>query len=592
MPSATCRDCGRPFERPARGRPRKVCYECRPRDRRGCGAAAPANPTRPEPRPTEQPVAEPQPAPVELPPVELAPLDLDEMTVDEVDAVIEVMEQQFPGPLGFAEPRLFTPPLRELTPETSLGFAFIVFCHEVLREPLLPWQAWLAIHALEMAPGYTTSSPGWRFRFKVVLVIVARQNGKSDFSRRLKLFRLYVTGAKLVIGTAQDLDVARSMLAKTNEMIDLCPVLAEEKVSYITANGKEKLTLLGNREYALKASNAKAGRGPSADHVDMDELREHHDWGAWGALSKTIRARLNGQIWGFSNAGDDQSIVLNKLQRNATARIEGAVVATEDDDEDATQTFMAEWSAPAGCELTDLDAIRQANPGLGYLFGIDSIWSDLENDPAPVFRTEVLCQRVDQLDGAIDLDAWKDCADRAGSLANLRDRLVLAVDVAPDGAHASAVIAGELPDGRVRVEAAGAWDSIAATLAGLREIVPRIRPQRAVWFPSGPAAAIGADLRAMFAEDDIHAVTGAAVAEACMAFAALVVRRGVLHPNDPLLDAHVKGAAKLRQGDVWRFTRASSAHVDAAYALAGAVHGLRTMPEEQIPVEPLIIAAW
>lgn len=582
MPSAACRDCGELFERPARGRPREACYSCRPRDRRAAGRLS-----DPVPAPVTATVAvSPEPVPARQP-----VLDPDEMTVDEIDTVIEVMEQQFPGPLGCTEPRLFTPPLRPLTPETTVGYLFVTFCHRVLGEPLLPWQVWLAVHALELAPGYTTNSPRWRFRFKVILVVVARQNGKSDFSRRLKLFRLFVTKAKLVIGTAQDLDVARSMLEKTNEMIDDCPALAEDKLSYITANGKERLTLTDGRAYVLKASNKKAGRGPSADHVDMDELREHRDWGAWGALSKTIRARPNGQIWGFSNAGDDQSVVLNKLQKNATSRIEGVLVE-DDDDEDATQTFMAEWSAPKGCELTDVDATRQANPGLGYLFGIDSIWSDLENDPVEVFRTEVLCQRVEQLDGAIDLAAWKDCRDAAATLANYRDRLAVCLDVSPDGAHATLVAAAIRADGRTQIETLGAWGSTEAARKALPDILAKLRPRRRVLFPTGPAAVLRVDFAAgLEGADEVIELTGTAVTEACMAFAELTRAGRIVHPDDALIDAHVGAARKLRQGDGWRFVREGNGHVDAAYACAGAVQGARTMPEDE-EIEPMMVAVW
>lgn len=50
---------------------------------------------------------------------------------------------------GKTEPRLWTPPLRKLTQETSLGFAFCSFC-DALGVTLLPWQKWLAVHALEI----------------------------------------------------------------------------------------------------------------------------------------------------------------------------------------------------------------------------------------------------------------------------------------------------------------------------------------------------------------------------------------------------------------------------------------------------------
>ena len=77
---------------------------------------------------------------------------------------------------GDTEPRIFTPPLRELTPETSLGFMFCDFC-EAIEVDLLPWQKWLAVHALEIV----REEDRWRFRYRYVLVLISRQNGKTFF---------------------------------------------------------------------------------------------------------------------------------------------------------------------------------------------------------------------------------------------------------------------------------------------------------------------------------------------------------------------------------------------------------------------------
>jgi hypothetical protein len=502
--------------------------------------------------------------------------------------MVTEMTPQYPGPLGCTTPRLFTPPLRELTPSTTLGFAFIEFCHEVLCEPLLPWQAWLAVHAFELAPGCTTEDAVWRYRFKVILVIVARQNGKSDISRKVKLFKMYVLGMKLIIGTAQDLDIARMMLAKTNEMIDKCPALAGDKISHTVANGKEKLTLTHNREYVIKAPNGKAGRGPSADHVDMDELREHRDRAAWNALRPTIRAVPKGQLWGFSNAGDDNSVLLNDLQEKATLVIEQGT-----GDEDSLQTFMAEYSAPEGCELRDVDAIRQSNPALGYLFDINEIWSSLENDTPEGFRTEVLCQRVASLTGAFDMSGWEGGIDPGGSLASSRDRIAFGIDVSLDGLHVTASIATGLPDGRYRVEPVGAWESTHAVRKALPDIVARLQPRVIRWFKNGPAAAIGAELRALADEDvDVDEITGSEVTETCMEFVDLVRYRSVLHPNDRLFNAQVENAGKKVVGDGFVIVRNGKSHVDAVYSMAAAVHGARNLPAEIDDVEPLLIAAW
>ena len=53
---------------------------------------------------------------------------------------------------GITTPRIFTPPLRELTPETSNGYAVIEFAEKFLHVHLFPWQKWLLIHGLELLP--------------------------------------------------------------------------------------------------------------------------------------------------------------------------------------------------------------------------------------------------------------------------------------------------------------------------------------------------------------------------------------------------------------------------------------------------------
>ena len=77
--------------------------------------------------------------------------------------------------VGSEVPRIWTRPLRELTPKTSLGYSVIEFAEKFLFIELFPWQKWLLIHALELRPN-------GRLRFRNIIVLVARQNGKSTLS--------------------------------------------------------------------------------------------------------------------------------------------------------------------------------------------------------------------------------------------------------------------------------------------------------------------------------------------------------------------------------------------------------------------------
>lgn len=463
------------------------------------------------------------------------------------------------GLRGRTEPRLFTEPLRPLTRETTRGYEANEFA-ELIGEPNLPWQQWLNIHGLELNPDGT-------YRFRVVLVLVARQNGKTSVKRKTSLWRLYLDGARLVLGVAQDVSLAREVWNEAVEVIKACPDLAAELDVVRRVNGDEHFRLTSGARYKIAASNRSAGRGLSIDELNIDELREQRSWDAWSALSKTTSARAHSQIWAMSNAGDDQSVVLNQLREAALSGRDPSI-------------GIFEWSAPDGCELDDWDAIAQANPALGYTLSEQAIRTSLGTDPPNVFRTEVLCQKVDALDSAVDLGGWRAGKDVTGTLDGLRERVVACVDVAPDGQHVTLTAAADLPDGRVRVEGVKAWSSTEEARDDLPGLLEAVAPRVVAWFPAGPAAALAPVFRN---REDVLDLTGQKVLEACQGLADLVAARRVLHPGDPLLDAHITAASKLKSGDGWRFTRNGAGHVDGAYAVAGAVYAALTVPIE-IPV--------
>jgi hypothetical protein len=454
--------------------------------------------------------------------------------------------------LGRTEPRLATEPLRRLTKRTTLGFEAAEFCESVLGMDLLPWQRWWLLHALEV-------DDGGGFRFRTVVTLMARQNGKTTLLKALALWAMYLGRARLVLAAAQSLDIARESWQGAVDMTQGDPDLAGEVETIRRANGEQELRLTNGARYRITAASRSAGRGLSVDLLILDELREHRDWLAWGALSKTTIARPNGLTVAISNAGDDQSIVLNALRDSALAGTDPSL-------------GLFEWSAPDGCDLDDVDGLAQANPALGVTLPLQALVSARSTDPAAVYRTECMCQRVDSLaDVAVPADAWAGCMDPAMTLDGLRDRVAVAVDVAPDLGHATLVAAAVGADGRVRVEAVASWGSTGAMLADLPGWVERIKP-RARGFFRGPADAVRVDLE-NFGFEAI-----AEVAPACQGFAEQVTGRRLLHAGDGLLTSHVTGTKRYPVADGWRFVRRGVGHCDAAYAAAGATHLARTLP--------------
>ena len=209
--------------------------------------------------------------------------------------------------LGHEVPRIYTPPLRELTPETTLGYEMCEFA-EALGFKLVPWERWLLVHAFEILGSFDGD---WSLRFRTVLVLISRQQGKTFLTTIITLYFLYILCVSLIIGTAQELDQAEEAWDACVDAIQSDDELSSELVSAKYGNSGRRLKLTGGRRYITKASSRKAGRGKRAQLVIIDELREQTNWEAWNAISSTTLAQAQvGMLWCTSNAGDPYSRVL------------------------------------------------------------------------------------------------------------------------------------------------------------------------------------------------------------------------------------------------------------------------------------------
>jgi hypothetical protein len=145
------------------------------------------------------------------------------------------------------------------------------------------------------------------------------------------------------------------------------------------------------------------------------------------------------------------------------------------------------------------------------------------------------------------------------------------------------LVAARTPDGRVRLEVAGAWTGSDQARAELPGLLARIKPKVTAWYPGGPAGAFATILRPATIPYGTEYVelTGTKAASACMEFSDLIRAHQVLHAGDEILDTHIRTATKIPSGDAgWRFGRKDgSVHVDAAYAAAGATVAALAMPE-------------
>lgn len=479
-----------------------------------------------------------------------------------------------PVVLGRTEPRIFTPPLRELTPETTLGFEVVHFLSVVLGWQLDPWQDWLYIHALELRED-------GRLRFDTLLVLVARQNGKTKWLLGLVLWALFVDDAKMVISSAQDLDKAEALLDEGYHEIEQCEPLLDEVAQYIKTNGKRQIRFQGRRFWKAQASNRRGGRSISAKIAILDELREHSSWDAWNAIAPTTTAVRDGMVVAVSNAGDVKSVVLRTLLREAHRSIDSKRSGS-------STMLLAEWSAEPGVALTNPEGLRAANPSMGYReLTLPRLLEQLRRMPEAGARTEHMCQWVDVVEpGFFPEDAVSAVADPGCRLAD-GAQVSLALDVAWNRSRSHLVVCGPA--------AAGGWHvEVVASRAGTDWLVEWLA-ERAPGSGDGwwdgrlvvqargcPASSLIPELVEAGVEvvdwggPDLAGATGRAYD---------LIDRGEVHsPPQPILAAALRGAKGKTVGDSMLLDRRNSVgDASPAIAATGALWAA-TKPVEHVPV--------
>ena len=264
---------------------------------------------------------------------------------------------------------------------------------------------------------------------------------------------------------------------------------------------------------------------------------------------------------------------------------------------------LIEWSAPDGSRPSDLAALAMANPDLGNRIDPEALLADAltaeaeGGDALDDFYIEYMCIAREVLNPAIDSGIWAERGPKtdrpAIKLAEHRDRLAVCLDVARDNGHVT--LAGAvLLDGVVHTGVIAGWESVAAMRRDLPDVIDKIRPRVLAWFPKSPTAAVMVELGTarrgtttakrwpprLVKLSEITTETPAV----CMGFAEQIDSDVLRHDGHALAAAHVGNAVRQPLGSLWVFDRRGTGHIDALYAMAGAVHEARALPPPPPPL--------
>jgi phage terminase large subunit-like protein len=451
--------------------------------------------------------------------------------------------------VGKTEPRLHTKYADDLP---SRGQELIDLAIK-LGEPLMPWQELVAIESMRVKDDE-------RWAFPQIGVLVARQQGKSHLMRLRILWGL-LNGEKLQILSAHKLAVSLEHFNQLLDLIEQHDWLMAQMKKIRRTNGQEEIQFLNNARFKVVANNA-AGRGyAGAETIYLDELREHKDYGAWSAITKTQLAAKNPALFAFSNAGDATSTVLNEMRDRGLATIQGVT----------DSLLWLEWSAPPNTNIS-IESAAWANPAMGRTVHVDNIKATF-NEPEAVVRTEVMCQWVDTLQSPWSPNAWNQCAD-PDLVVEPGQQTYLAFDVTPRRNQAS-LVASQIIDGKIALGLVQTFDSDTAlddlTIANAVADWARAYDVTEIAYSKNTGQAVAARLAS--AGIMTTAIDGRAFAMACDQMLSAMEHHRLIHKDEVTFNKHVSACARIpfAEGGWLIGRRASNANVTGAVAAAMAI---------------------
>jgi phage terminase large subunit-like protein len=417
----------------------------------------------------------------------------------------------------------------------------------------MPWQELVAIESMRLKDDE-------RWAFPQIGVLVARQQGKSHLMRLRILWGL-LNGEKLQILSAHKLAVSLEHFNQLLDLIEQHDWLMAQMKKIRRTHGQEEIQFLNNARFKVVANNA-AGRGyAGAETIYLDELREHKDYGAWSAITKTQLAAKNPALFAFSNAGDATSTVLNEMRDRGLATIQGVT----------DSLLWLEWSAPPNTNIS-IESAAWANPAMGRTVHVDNIKATF-NEPEAVVRTEVMCQWVDTLQSPWSPNAWNQCAD-ADLVVEPGQQTYLAFDVTPRRNQAS-LVASQIIDGKIALGLVQTFDSDTAlddlTIANAVADWARAYDVTEIAYSKNTGQAVAARLAS--AGIMTTAIDGRAFAMACDQMLSAMEHHRLIHKDEVTFNKHVSACARIpfAEGGWLIGRRASNANVTGAVAAAMAI---------------------
>lgn len=210
----------------------------------------------------------------------------------------------------------------------------------------MPWQHQAADLALER-------TADGNYRYRVVVITVPRQSGKTTLLRAIGLQKMMLNPGRRIFYTAQTGMDARERWADLVEALERSPM--RRKVDVKRAAGKERVVLPNGSYFRCFAPTPESLHGYTPHDVMIDEAfaqDEVHGEALMGAIVPAMSTVQDGQLYIVSTAGTKSSVFLRKWVDAARDGQDGVC--------------LIDYGAADGVDAYDPAAWWTFHPAIGY----------------------------------------------------------------------------------------------------------------------------------------------------------------------------------------------------------------------------------
>jgi len=454
------------------------------------------------------------------------------------------------------------------------------------RFKLLPWQRELLIDAYRLERG----AAGWKRKHRMIVVCIARKNGKSTLAAAVMLYHLIADRAdtqRQIIAAANDRNQARMVFDAAKQMVNASPKLSA------VCDVQRDIIRYKDNTYRVVSADAGRQQGLNPSAVSLDEYAFSKNADLFDALTLGSAARNQPMTLVVSTAGPDPDGPFAQLCETGERVNSGEL--------DDPTLFYRSWGPRIGDTVDHLDpeVWRRCNPSYEIL-NEEDFRAAAQRSTEASFRIYRLSQFVRGASTWLPHGLWDSLAV-PDTLAP-REPVVLGFDGSWKG-DSTALVACRVSD--LRVFVLGHWEApqddahwrvpMADVRDALRDALSTYRVVNLVADPYrweetlDNLEAEGHPVEA-FPTNSLKRMVPAtqAVYDACR-------DSRLSHDGNPALARHVGNAVLREDKNGARVTKeyaASRRKIDLAIAMILAVHGAVMYREDNNIVDRVILTTW